>query len=408
MKQRVRVALVDWNEFAHHQMVFREQCLALLKLGCSVAALCPEPNRLARYLEASGAGESLKSGDIRCARLCVCRLSLFRPRRWKPAIRAALLRRDCMRAVRSLEKDIGRPFDLIFFSTIYDFDVGDLRRITSALDRPWSGLKLHCAPRYSEIPGGQPARSNIEMLSLLADPKLRALGTLDELRAPELEDAIRRPVVVFPDLTDGTFIPAHPRERELRDFAAGRRLTILTGQIWQSKGAGILARAALDPAASGLCFAFIGEIMWEFLSSDEKTILEVAAKRRDTVYFSPKRIEDEATYNAAFRAADVVFAAFRNFPHSSNTLTKAAVFEKPVLVSNGSLLEQRVRRYGIGEVVPEENSHAIVRAIHEITDDYPGWLAKAKPRWKDYHSCHSREGLHLAMRELLSRAGLTC
>ncbi len=57
-------------------------------------------------------------------------------------------------------------------------------------------------------------------------------------------------------------------------------------------------------------------------------------------------------------AADVVFCAFDDFPFSSNTLTKAAVFEKPVVVSEGYLMAERVRSYRTGEVVPQGNAEA--------------------------------------------------
>jgi glycosyltransferase involved in cell wall biosynthesis len=97
----------------------------------------------------------------------------------------------------------------------------------------------------------------------------------------------------------------------------------------------------------------------------------------------------------------VVFAAYRNFPNSSNVLTKAAIFERPVLVSDGYLMAERVREFQLGEVVPEGDVEAIVQTLERMLA--PGYYAelRQRARWADYREAHSTARLKKAMADLL-------
>jgi hypothetical protein len=52
---------------------------------------------------------------------------------------------------------------------------------------------------------------------------------------------------------------------------------------------------------------------------------------------------DEAQFNSLVYICDILFAAYNNFPNSSNILTKAAIFQRPVVVSNNFCMEKRVK-----------------------------------------------------------------
>ena len=106
--------------------------------------------------------------------------------------------------------------------------------------------------------------------------------------------------------------------------------------------------------------------------------------------------------NSIYAASDVVVAAYRAFPNSSNALTKAAVFERPIVVSDGYLMAERVRKFGLGEVIPEGDAEALVAALQRMLA--PGYLEelRRRARWQDYREAHSVGRLKNAMAEMVA------
>jgi glycosyltransferase involved in cell wall biosynthesis len=73
--------------------------------------------------------------------------------------------------------------------------------------------------------------------------------------------------------------------------------------------------------------------------------------------------------NAVIHAADILFAAYKNFRISSNMPSKAAHFAKPILVSDGFLMGDRVRRYGIGIVVDQDDVQDMLCALERLAQN---------------------------------------
>jgi hypothetical protein len=134
----------------------------------------------------------------------------------------------------------------------------------------------------------------------------------------------------------------------------------------------------------------------------QKELLERAMHAARTAIFLPQRVPDSAAFNALVVACDVLFAAYHDFPHSSNMLTVAAVLEKPIIVSEGQLMAQRVREYRLGEVVPEADPAATLETLRRVARDPAAWRAARQPRWREYRERHSAAALDGALRELLA------
>jgi hypothetical protein len=174
------------------------------------------------------------------------------------------------------------------------------------------------------------------------------------------------------------------------------------GHLRPNKGIINLAKVALNPAMGGIAFAFAGEIPWGMFDPADRESMERAIACAPSAIFHLARIPHEVEYNAIVCASDVIFAAYRNFPHSSGTLTKAAVFEKPLIVSEGHLMAKRVREFRMGEVVPQDDNEAIIQAIRRLTQDYPGWLVKNNPCWQAYRELNSYPALVKSFTTLLA------
>ena len=66
-------------------------------------------------------------------------------------------------------------------------------------------------------------------------------------------------------------------------------------------------------------------------------------------------IPGEPQFNAFINACDVIFTGYLNFKGSSNLLTKAAYFNKPVIASEGFCMGKRVEKYHTGIVIKQDD-----------------------------------------------------
>jgi glycosyltransferase involved in cell wall biosynthesis len=385
------VALVEWHTPGHHLTWYRGFCRALLELGCQVAAFCPFPNEVKEYLTGCLPPEALSR--IRFVEFNLPKPPRIRPLRWRPAVQAWQFGKRFGRALAEGEATFGRPFDLVFYSALYGWEHNYVRRLIAARPRPWVGLNMH-----ARVPG---TATRISLVDLLRDPNARAVAMVDEGFTSVVEQALGKPAVIFPDITDESWQADHPLEQRFRRLSGTDKLVVSIGHMRPDKGVGTLAQVALNPGASGLAFGFVGEVDW-WMDAKSRAFLEQALTQAPRAMFHFNKVPEGLPYNAILRACDVMFAAYRDFPHSSNSLTKAAVFEKPIIVSEGHLMAKRVLEYRMGEVVPQDDPVATLAAIRRITDNYPAWLAEKNPRWQEYRAVHSHEALVRAFSKLLS------
>ena len=120
-------------------------------------------------------------------------------------------------------------------------------------------------------------------------------------------------------------------------------------------------------------------------------------------YCYPQRLPGEAQFNAVIDTCDILFAAYHHFPSSSNLLAKAALFEKPVIASEGYCMGERVERYGLGVTVTEGDVAQTLAAIHQLYTQLENESRFTSARFAEYRQVHSIERLHLAFQQALSR-----
>lgn len=399
------VALIDWNWMGHHPTYFSHFAIALAEAGADVVPLCPEPEDLASRVRSLATDDRTPSRIETAARMVGPRPSSFRPARWRAHYDALRFFAGLGRQLRDLEHARRRPIDLVFFACIYDRQFEHFRLAERWFGYPWSGLYLHARSFRmpgSPIPytGGLPCPEKI-----FTSPTLHSAAVLDEAAVGPLQKmAGGKPVHVFPDLTQTDLPPGGLDEGlagKLRRFAAGRRIVSLTGHLQWTKGLDVFTRAALHPAMRDVVFFLGGDVNWGEVPAAEKQALQHAWETAPNIFVHLQHLP-EPTMNAIVASSDAVIACYRSFPNSSNMLTKTAVFERPVIVSDGYLMAERVRRYGLGEVVPEGNAAELVAAIQRVLlPGYPESL-RSRARWQDYRDAHSTRRLTQVFSSLLS------
>lgn len=123
----------------------------------------------------------------------------------------------------------------------------------------------------------------------------------------------------------------------------------------------------------GLCdqsewfFVQMGRINVNNLTrEDESALKKIQGNPPENLFIYPEYVKDERVFNQIISISDVIFAVYRDFSRSSNMLSKAAYFEKPILVAENCLMGQRVRRYRIGLEVDPNDSSSIYRGLTSL------------------------------------------
>ena len=390
---RLTIALVDWKVSGHHPTYMRLFAQTLLDAGHRVIALWPEPEKLLESMKLAGAGEIKNMAAVSYLGHPKCLLWPKQLRYWAVARTAAT---RLQKALEQCETTLGAQCDFVFFNDMDDTKAWLFRALADACKLPWSFLYIHTTslPPHS--------KSKPEFFRLMSHPALNAFAVLDERSVTPGEHLTGREIIHFPDFTDESFTEGHALEKELRAFKGTAPLVLAIGHLREAKGFMTLLEATLLPEAKNLKFAFIGECN---PNRREHDMMDVIKRSNPNVLFRLGRISDETEYNACIRAADVLFAAYHDFAHSSNTLTKAAVFEKPVVVSDGHLMAERARKYRLGEVVRQKDPASTLAGIQRIAADTSAWVAANKPDWQGYRALHSQSSLASAFGRLLEAYG---
>lgn len=268
---------------------------------------------------------------------------------------------------------------------------------------PWSGIYF----RPGELRFGK--SFPFPLYEVTKSPRCRGLTLLDEGVAQNLQRQLKYPVLPFPDLTDES--PPDPDLaiiRRIREKAENRKIVGLLGSLSKRKGLLTLLEVAQKIEDENWFFLFAGplnpatfhqEYNQRFLE-DYRKVQAIIDASPSNCFFYLQSIPDGSQFNAFVNTCDVLFAAYENFPYSSNILTKGGVFEKPVIVSQGFCMEQRVQRFGLGLSIPEGDAEQCIKALQSLQEDVSPLSLKFD--FAGYHQLHSRERLCQVFRELLN------
>jgi hypothetical protein len=248
--------------------------------------------------------------------------------------------------------------DLVVF--LYLDLMAEHERNTAPLDRggarPWIGIRFH--PRLAKdskaaVEGyfnSKNARGGIFLVP-------SAIGRYAEA-TPHLHFALT------PDVADLELPGApSPLAIELRRRAGSRTIVLQIGSITAHKGIPTLLDVIASADPDRFFFALIGEVHWEAFGDDRVRVKSFYARAPENVYLSQGYIASERDYNSVIAASDIVYAVYRGFDSSSNSLTKAAGLNRRILVSDSSLMGERVRRFKIGAVAPEGDAKGILSQL---------------------------------------------
>lgn len=225
--------------------------------------------------------------------------------------------------------------------------------VTAAI--PWVGLCI--TPEYEKRQGIQ----SQSPLPLLHDrPAYYSLSTyrgtcfLEEAAVDAYRNVFSNKQFAFlPDITETERL-SEPNALvlEIKRRAAGRRIVFMGGSIGKQKNLSKWIALIFNVDPTQWYFVQVGRISLNNLTvEDTQALARVKQQPPENLYVHADYLPDETSFNAIIAASDVIFAVYRDFYRSSNMLSKAAYFEKPILVADQCLMGDRVIRYGIGLAV---------------------------------------------------------
>jgi glycosyltransferase involved in cell wall biosynthesis len=165
----------------------------------------------------------------------------------------------------------------------------------------------------------------------------------------------------LPDITE-TGLPKTQEAlvTEMLGNAAGRKIVFMGGSIGKQKNLVQWIDLILNADPTQWYFVQVGRINHNnLLPDDQRALAKLETYSPENLYVHADYLPDEALFNAIIAASDVIFAVYRDFYRSSNMLSKAAYFEKPLLVADNCLMGDRVSKYGIGLALPFDQSDRI-------------------------------------------------
>jgi hypothetical protein len=220
---------------------------------------------------------------------------------------------------------------------------------------PWAGIRF------------VPSAAGIEAYYQL--PSLAGMCFLNETIQKQYQ--VLMPSKAFgylPDITENA-LPATQTDlvTQIKAQAQSRSIVFLGGTLGGNKN---LAKwyeliALADP--SKWYFVQIGEMFENTLTpEDAQALVRITEQRPANLFIKREYLPDEAAFNEVIAASNIIFAVYRNFTVSSNMPGKAAAFEKPILVAEGHLMGQRVKQYGIGLAVPENDVEQMYKGLQQL------------------------------------------
>jgi hypothetical protein len=381
--ERKSIALIDADWAGHRRSFCKAFAKILLELGHSVIVFCPEPIDASKWLEK----HSVSSDRLHALEFQPPVPSGFPIRRVRARLTALAHWRNAANAIRQIP---GGPPYLTFFPWLDDYLLTGVTHhvIDQVFPYAWSGLYFH--PRSLRILSKSIFGRVLAPYSVLKSAYCHAVAILDEGVARKLEDEIHKPVIVFPDVADAAPPDvASPLVADIRRRARGRKIVGLLGSLEIRKGILTLLETALMTAGEPYFYLFGGALETEGNAIEEQwaKVRSIVNTGPENCFFHFQPIPDGEQFNAVVDSCDLVFAAYSNFTSSSNLLSKAALHRKPLIVSDGYCMGERVRRFRLGATIPEGDVGRCIEALHQLLD--ARWADELRPDFEGYLKVHS-------------------
>lgn len=204
--------------------------------------------------------------------------------------------------------------------------------------------------------------------------------------------------VYLPDITETALPEISSRlAADIKSQAKNRKIVFLGGSIGKQKNIARWLDLISKADTAKWFFVQIGRINTNNLTpEDERALKNVMKAPPENLMIKSSYLKDERDFNEIIALSDVIFAVYRDFTRSSNMLSKAAFFEKPILVAENSLMAQRVTQYGIGLAVMQDDTQHILEGLNALEH-----INSLKDKFLSYRNSFSEQALQMKLSKFI-------
>jgi glycosyltransferase involved in cell wall biosynthesis len=372
------IVIIDWNTSGHHLTYLKEYILAFHNEDIPIVVLSPERPSFNSSLKSVEWRPIPKISWIKKHQLLGIGIT-----RWRYARRIKYTMRDA-------ERTLGVKCRKAFFGCFYENQSKITSQIITTLALPASGLYLQANLFHSNKHLSN-CKLRYKVERLFKHPLLSTIFMLDEGMIPEVIAWCNKNVVHLPDVSDYSYDGNDMLVRQLKLIPKKRPILGLLGHLRPSKGLSEMITFAKSVPDLDATFLIAGSCDWNDFPLAEAEFIKRAVLEDSRIIFYPWRIMNESSYNALIQITDVLWAFYRDTPHSSNTLVKAAYFRRPVVVAEGHLMAQMTRDYTLGVVVPENDPLALREALLPMLEKPDEWIKIHSKRYAEFINHNSSD-----------------
>ncbi len=277
----------------------------------------------------------------------------------------------------------------------YDFN-GET--VDTVLNFPWYGMWIQVKNCQEEV--------KLARLSFFNCKNCKGIGVLEDDKVEKLQSVFPlTTITLFPDIiTETRTNKDYLLAKHFRAAANNRKIIGLLGRLNEDKGIINFLKTSIQASNNNnqdYFFVLLGGGL--FHSQEFITLLNEASENENNIIYLHSITKDE-DFDSVFNECDIIYAAYRNFSFSSNTLAKAALYEKPVIVSSGFLMQQRVEKYQIGVAIEQDNPTETLFAIECLLKKQDLRGMPLAFEFKKFKSENSYEQFGMALHELIKES----
>jgi len=262
----------------------------------------------------------------------------------------------------------------------------------------WTGLYFH--PRHLRSQNRRYGKVS-KPDSIFKSDLCQFIMTLDENITSKLSSNTNKTVYVLPDITDETTLLDERTKKDVLSLARSRKIIGLLGVISKRKGLLSFIETIKKADVNRYFFIIAGTLSLTDYNIEQTEVIDSFFKNsHSNCLFILNKIEDGAGFNTLVESCDILFTAYELFFHSSNILTKAALFNRFVIVNDGYLMAERVKKFQTGIAIKQGNDVEILNAIESLSQGKGVDGNKLKPNFEGYFSEHSQKKLGNTLSEI--------
>ncbi len=390
------VVLYDENWHGHHPTYLRIITKTFLESDCSVWLFCQNSHAIKDWINQNA--NFNKTNKLIIVDIIPEHLN------WLTGLLFSGIKNwiNALKHIRAIENKEQLKPDFVFFLKLDDFNKGVVpgRLIDMIFPYQWSGIFIHLIfPHKFQLPI---LRQFIcQPFSIFSSKKCRSVAIFQEDKVKKLNAYINKKVIQFPDMTDEAPPSGSKLIDQIYNKARGRKIIGLIGGQDKRKGAFTLLEIAKNNCDKDFFFIFIGKMNYHNSDLELNELKQIIGDENkwENCFFHFERIKNESNFNAFIKISDIIYAVYNNFHCSSNIMTKAALFQKPILVSSGTLMEDRVLKYGTGISCNEHDIEDIRISIKKLINN-----ELSNPLYNEYQKKHSQEKLKETINYIINDA----